>query len=96
MREVELVGLGGEPIDVAADRPTAGRSELELDEVGARQAGYRRQRRHLLRPVFGEVDVPEPPLIGDAAIEVSYADHRPQPMLAAASVIDQHDRARIV
>src|ERR1700722_1167282 len=96
MFPVELIALGGKPIDVAADRFAAGGSELELDEVDARQAGRRRQRRQLPRTVSREIDSLQAPLIGDAAVQVAFADDRPQSMFTAERVIDQHDGARIV
>src|SRR5262249_44279307 len=96
MRPVELVGLGGEPVDVAADRFAVDGSELELDEVGTRQASQRRQRRQLPRDVAGEIDVLQAPLVRHAAVQVMYADGRLQSMLGGEGVIDQYDRARIV
>src|SRR5260370_33122634 len=96
MGAVELVGLGGQPINIAANRFAVGGSELELDEVGARQAIQRWQHRQLPRTVSREIDVLQAPLVGHAAVQVTYAAERPQSMLTGERVIDQQDRARLV
>ena len=96
MGPVELVGLGGEPINVAADRMAVGCSQLELDEVSTRQTIERRQHGQLPGTVSRKIDVLEAPLVCHAAVQVAYADDRPQSLLTGERVIDQHDRARVV
>ena len=75
MRPVELVGLGGEPVDIVADGFVIV-DEVELDEIDARQAGHGRQRHQLSSTVAGKINGPQALFVLHGAIHVANTDPR--------------------